>query len=149
MSLLNGKGYEKRSSEIAQTAGNMGPVQILVRTGGVFLGGFYLGLFLTSMINIDSIFGFVGCVLVSSLVIYALMELILSRNVARVVSNWKAALVSSVGVAVVVYLVISGGFGYVSRMPVIDNVESVEIECSPSYDNYYPYVVYNTNDDTG
>lgn len=123
--------YRKRQSEQAEAVGNMGPLQIFLRSAGTLVGGTMLGAMFCAIFNIESS---KPAVLISmavgSVIVYFIGDVILTRTVRSIPKALPAALITSAGVVVVVAGIMFGGMGYETRVPIAADVSSITL-------NYY------------
>lgn len=129
--------YKRRKSEKAQSVGQNGALQLLVRIGGAYIGGVGLTLILRSSFDIYNYLGFCTTTFFSTLVIFALLEIILNRSVVKVFKNIHIGVILAIFVMFLNYSISSGFYGFTYRVPEASEVESVEIYSSKLSSNIY------------
>lgn len=133
VTLLAVKSYQNRKSEMAQTVGNLNPVQILGRAESVFAGGVILAALFIAVFNIEGKLSFALASVVGAFIAYLIMELVLTRNVGRLLKSLHVAAISSVVTGVLVYVISSGFFVYENKVPALNTVEEVKIGYNTMY----------------
>lgn len=130
--------YRRRKSEIAEMVGTMGPLQIFLRSAGTFVGGVVMAAIFCSMWEIgDSKVYFLAATVVSSLVVYFIGDVLLSRTVKSIPKSIKPALATVAAVTMVSAAIINGGLGVENYVPKRGEVSSV------SFDHMNSYLGYN------
>lgn len=127
------KAYQNRKSEMAQTVGNIGPLQILGRAEAVFAGGVILAALFVGVFNIDGKGAFSLAAVVGAFIAYLIMDLVLTRSVNTVFKSLHIAAAASVATGVLVFVICNGFFVYESRIPALDSVAEVRIGYSTMY----------------
>ncbi len=126
--------YLRRHSEIAESVGNLGPLQILMRALGTFLAGIGIAMiFLASLDVYDNKTLFVVFVVLFSALSYCIGEFILVRKIAFTVRLLKHAAIAGVLMGVFGVVSVTGLFGYETRLPSVDEIESVQLETYMSH----------------
>ncbi|MEI6580157.1 MAG: hypothetical protein WCN92_11970, partial [Eubacteriales bacterium] len=115
--------FQKRKAEICGTIGSNKLLNFL----SVFILGFYA--FCYCVADIYSLFWGITIGFVVYIFIYLAADLALKRNL----KEWKKGLVKlplHIGVSILIVLAFSTGlFGFSSKVPKIENIESAEISC--------------------
>lgn len=121
--------YKKRRSEQAESVGNLGPLQMFLRSVGTLVGGAMLGAVFCGVFGFEASKGvFLISVSVGALITYFIGDVILTRTVRSIPRALPAALATTLGVCLLVGGVMYGGFGYEKRVPSYDSVASVTLE---------------------
>ncbi len=127
--------YKRRRSEQAESVGNLGPLQMFMRSVGTLVGGAMLGAIFCGVFGFEASKAvFLVSVAVGALVTYFIGDVILTRTVRSIPRALPAALATTLGVCLLVGGVMYGGFGYEKRVPNAESVASVSLE---SYSNRY------------
>ncbi len=127
--------YKKRRSEQAESVGNLGPLQLFLRSVGTLVGGAMLGAVFCGVFGFEtSKLVFLLSVAVGALITYFIGDVILTRTVRSIPRALPAAIATTLGVCLLVGGVMYGGFGYETRIPSLESVDSVVLE---SYDSRY------------
>lgn len=125
--------YRRRRSELAGTTGYGGVLTQLVKLTGALIGGICFTLLVRSVANSDGlVLSFVSAA-VGGALIYCVAECVMSRGFKTIK---KSAPFLGAGLALpalFVLLVGFGWFGYESRVPSLDKIESVEINFMDRY----------------
>ncbi|MFV0496738.1 MAG: hypothetical protein ACK5L0_01010 [Candidatus Fimivivens sp.] len=121
--------YKKRHSEQAESVGNLGPLQIFMRSVGALVGGALLGTLFWSIWLGDEAdkIEFLISVAFGALIIYFIGDVILTRTVRSIPRALPAALATTLGICLLVGGILFGGFGHVKRVPSVDSVKSVRL----------------------
>ncbi|HWP51819.1 MAG TPA: hypothetical protein VN626_09000 [Clostridia bacterium] len=137
--------YKKRRSEQAEAVGNLGPLQMFLRSVGTLVGGAMLGAVFCGVFGFDqSKLVFLISLAVGALITYFIGDVILTRTVRSIPRALPAAAATTLGVCLLVGGVMYGGFGYENRIPSFESVASVSLESygtryghEPSLDEKY------------
>lgn len=135
--------YKRRKSEKAQTVGEIGLLQLLIRTGGAYIGGVGLTYILRESFSVNSYFALCIITLFSTLLIFALLEIILNRSVAKMFKNMHIGAILAILVTLLTYSITSGFYGYADKVPDAEKVVSVEFYSRSLSYGYY----FTENDD--
>lgn len=127
--------YKKRRSEQAESVGNLGPLQLFLRSAGTLVGGAMLGAVFCGVFGFEtSKLVFLLSVAVGAPITYFIGDVILTRTVRSIPHALPAAIATTLGVCLLVGGVMYGGFGYETRIPSFESVDSVMLE---SYNTRY------------
>lgn len=119
--------YARRKSEQAESLGNLGPLQIAVRTVSTLVGGYAIGMIFCLVFNIENKPISVAAIGVGALLSYFIVDVVLARSVRSLPRSLPAALVTTLAVCAAVSMVIFGGMGFETRVPDADSVVSVDL----------------------
>lgn len=119
--------YRKRPSENAEMVGNMGPIQVYLRSAGTLAAGTLLGFMFCGVFDYESDTAVLIASFAASILVYFVGDALLSRNIRALPKALPKAVITASGVAVVVLVMMFGGLGYESRVPAIDSVENVTL----------------------
>ena len=122
--------YTRRRSEQAEAVGEMGPLQIFMRSAGTLLGGTGLGMILCAVFEIhpeDSRFLSLFCIAVGSLIVYFIGDVILSRSVRSIPKALPVAAVTTAGVCVLVGVMLFDLIGIGRWVPQVSHVEEARL----------------------
>lgn len=121
--------YKKRRSEQAESVGNLGPLQMFLRSAGTLVGGAMLGAVFCGVFGFEnSKMVFLTSLAVGALITYFIGDVILTRTVRSIPRALPAALATTLGVCLLVGGVMYGGFGYEKRVPSYESVASITLE---------------------
>lgn len=127
--------YKKRSSEQAESVGTLGPLQIFLRSVGTLVGGNLLGAVFCGVFGYEeSKLIFIIAVAIGSLITYFIGDVILTRTVRSIPKALPVALATTLAVCLLVGGIMYGGFGYQTKVPSNDSIETVSLE---SYNSRY------------
>lgn len=135
--------YRKRPSENAEMVGNMGPVQIYLRSAGTLAAGTLFGFMLCAVFEYESDMAMVIASFLGSVVVYFVGDALLSRNIRSLPKALPKALITSAGVAAAIMVIMFGGAGYETRVPSADSVESVTLRGYRGRFDSQPNITYN------
>ncbi|MDF3003858.1 MAG: hypothetical protein K0S22_330 [Oscillospiraceae bacterium] len=121
--------YKKRRSEQAESVGNLGPLQMFLRSAGTLVGGAMLGAVFCGVFGFDnSKMVFLTSLAVGALITYFIGDVILTRTVRSIPRALPAAFATTLVVCLLAGGVMYGGFGYEKRVPSYESVASVTLE---------------------
>ena len=120
--------YARRHSEQAEVLGNMGPLQVYVRTVGTLVAGICFGWVLAAVFDLESEAAMLCCIAAGSMLAYYIGDVILTRSVRRLRVTLPAALATVAVVCVLCGGVVFDYFGYESRVPALEKIASVTLE---------------------
>lgn len=121
--------YKKRRSEQAESVGNLGPLQVFLRSVGTLVGGAMLGAVFCGVFGFDNSKSvFLISVAAGALITYFIGDVILTRTVRSIPRALPAAVATMLGVCLLVGGVMYGGFGYEKRIPAYESVVSASLE---------------------
>ncbi|MEG2173874.1 MAG: hypothetical protein RR135_00125 [Oscillospiraceae bacterium] len=120
--------YGRRASEQAERVGNLGPLQIYVRAVGTLLAGNLLGVMFCGILNIQSRIALLFCIGIGSVIAYFVGDVVLTRSARSLPKALPAAVTTSLLVCLAVGGMLFGGFGFETRVPDPDQVQSVLLE---------------------
>lgn len=121
--------YKRRRSEQAESVGNLGPLQLFMRSVGTLVGGAMLGAVFCGVFGFENSKAvFLASVAVGALITYFIGDVILTRTVRSIPRALPTALATTLGVCLLVGGVMYGGFGYEKRVPSAESVASVSLE---------------------
>lgn len=127
--------YKRRRSEQAESVGNLGPLQMFIRSVGTLVGGAMLGAVFCGVFGFENSKAvFLASVAVGALITYFIGDVILTRTVRSIPRALPTALATTLGVCLLVGGVMYGGFGYEKRVPSVESVASVALD---SYSSRY------------
>ena len=136
--------YRKRPSENAEMVGNMGFIQIYLRSAGTLVVGTMLGAMFCGVFELESDIAMIIATFIGSVITYFVGDALLSRNIRALPKALPKAIVTSAGVVAVMLVIMFGGFGYESRVPSAELVENITLryyegrfENQPNIDNRY------------
>lgn len=135
--------YRRRPSEDAEMVGNMGPVQIYLRSAGTLAAGTLLGFMFCAMFEYESDIATLVASFLGSIVVYFIGDALLSRSVRSLFKALPKALLTASGVAAVILVIMLGGAGYESRVPALDSVESVTLRGYRGRFDSQPNITYS------
>lgn len=122
--------YTRRRSEQAEAVGEMGPLQIFMRSAGTLLGGTGLGMILCAVFEINpenSRFLSLFCIAVGSLIVYFIGDVILSRSVRSIPKALPVAAATTAGVCVLVGVMLFDLVGIGRWVPQAPRVEEARL----------------------
>ncbi|HIT18880.1 MAG TPA: ABC transporter permease [Candidatus Fimivivens faecavium] len=131
--------YRKRKSEAAESVGTFGPVQIFVRIAATFIGGYALGMLLVGVFSIQNDFAVAALVFAGAVIVYLIFDAVLSRNLKTIVRAIPVSLVFAVLTGGSVLAITTGGFGFETRVPSLENVQSATIDYRGRYSDEVLY----------
>ena len=123
--------YRRRKSEQAEQLGTMGPLQIVVRAAGTLIAGICFAWVLAIVLSIETGVGMLICIGAGALLAYYIGDVILTHSVRRLRATLPAALATVAVVCIACGGVIFDYFGYETRVPAAENVESVVVDGAP------------------
>ncbi len=127
--------YKRRRSEQAESVGNLGPLQLFMRSVGTLVGGAVLGAIFCGVFGFETSKAvFLASVAVGALITYFIGDVMLTRTVRSIPRALPTALATTLGVCLLVGGVMYGGFGYEKRVPGAESVASVALD---SYSTRY------------
>ncbi|MBQ4538653.1 MAG: hypothetical protein II995_03490 [Oscillospiraceae bacterium] len=139
--------YRRRPSEQAETVGNMGPLQMFMRSAGTFVGGIMLAIVFCEIFSLGiSKATVLISTVICSVIVYFVGDVLLSRTVRSIPKALPVAGITALGVTAVTAAIIFGGFGYETRVPAPEKVMSVSLSYYDSrYNNerHYAYAYSN------
>ncbi len=129
--------YKRRRSEQAESVGNLGPLQLFLRSVGTLVGGAILSAIFCGVFGFETSKPvFLAALAVGALITYFIGDVILTRTVRSIPRALPAALATGFIVCLLAGSVMYGGFGYEKRVPSADSVTSVTLQ---NYDARYSY----------
>ena len=122
--------YLYRRSEQAETVGEMGPLQVFMRSAASLLGGTGLGVILCAVFDVqpqENHFLSLFCIAVGSVIIYFIGDVILTRSVRSIPKALPVAVLTAAGVCVAVGAVMFDLFGIGRWVPAQEKVDEAKL----------------------
>lgn len=129
------KLYQKRKSELAQTNSSKGVFITLIKLLGTVVCSAALG-FLFSEFDSNHI-AYIIWAVIGGGVAFCLIEIIISRGIKSLRHSIPAGIASLAVSLAFPIIIMTGGFGYVERIPQISDIESIEISYESLHGNMY------------
>lgn len=139
--LLALRCYRRRKSELAGKTGSNNAMTLLLKCSAAFAGGLLFSWMLKTTSYSDSVaLSLIGCVC-GGVLIYALLECIMSRGVRTLRRALPMMAVGAMLPTLLTAIILTGGFGFETRLPDVQKVDQVEV----TYLDRYGFTRYDTN----
>lgn len=126
--------YSRRKSELAETTGVQGILGFVTRAIAVCIGSAVIGgIFAAVSGGVNSDFNFVIGVLAGAALTIFLMEGVFGRGFQGIKRILPQAGVLIAGATVLAIMLVSGGLGYETRIPALDDIQDVTIDFRGRY----------------
>lgn len=131
--LVSMRIYRRRSSEIAETTTSKGILQMTVKMIGTLICGISVGLMFYALSFNQNKMIFIMWTLIGGLLANVIIESILNRGFKTIVKSLPVGFLMTVVTVGVFSMMLTGGLGYESRIPKVENVASVSISYKGAY----------------
>ncbi|MEG0754034.1 MAG: hypothetical protein RR461_09390, partial [Angelakisella sp.] len=120
--------YRRRKSEIAECPGCKGMLGALLTAVAVYIGGIGIGSLLHATIDGGNENTFLACTFIGAVLVFVLVEAVLNRGFSGIRKTLPFGAVCCIFVLAATFAITSGGFGYETRTPAIDKVDTVSFD---------------------
>ncbi len=128
--------YQKRKSESAEQVGNYGALSVFIRVAGYYIVSVAMGMIFFGVLDGEEENPFVLFTigsLVGVLVAYLVIEVILSRGLKTIIKRLPLCIAAALFMVAISTGLSGDGFGYETKLPDLNTVDSVTINYNGRY----------------
>ncbi|MCI8624036.1 MAG: hypothetical protein HFG26_10300 [Provencibacterium sp.] len=132
--------YRRRPSERAGRVGANNALILPLKIMGALLGGIYFSMLITSSANMERLFLSIPAAVVGGAMTYCLLESVLARGFKTLKKSLGFIAAGALLPALFVWVIGAGALGYESRVPKLEDIESITLT---DYQDRYQFTRYD------
>lgn len=127
--------YRRRKSEMAENTSTGGILKVFIKIASTYLASLLMGFIFEGVFGVggDDFSMFLLGVVLGAVLVYLTAEVILSRSFKAIFKSLPMAAGLAVLLCAFSFVMHQGGFGYVTRVPKVEDVASVTIDYRGAY----------------